>query len=136
MLAGRLANLGNGNRRHGESHRNRTPEYTAWKRIQSVCTNPNNPKYDRYGGRGIEVHFTTFEEFLACIGRRPSPAHSVDRINNDGHYEAGNLRWATNREQANNRGARRFNRKDYGELKAKYDNALSRIAELEALLAG
>jgi hypothetical protein len=69
------------------------------------CRNPRNARYKDYGGRGITVceAWRSFEAFLADMGRRPSPAHSLDRRENDGNYEPGNCRWATPEEQANNR---------------------------------
>ena len=79
-----------------------TPEYAAFRRMKNRCFNPKVPDFRLYGARGISVRFATFGEFLADIGPRPSPLHSVDRINSNGHYEPGNVRWATAREQANN----------------------------------
>jgi hypothetical protein len=69
------------------------------------CRNHNSPSYKYYGARGISVsrHWYVFENFLAEMGRRPSPIHSLDRINNEGNYEPGNVRWATPIEQAKNR---------------------------------
>jgi hypothetical protein len=72
------------------------------------CTNPNNPSYFQYGGRGITIceRWKVFENFLADMGPRPE-GYSIDRIDNDGHYEKGNCRWATtkvqNRNQRSNR---------------------------------
>lgn len=88
---------------HGESNSTgNTPEYSAYSRARQRCTNPANKSFADYGDRGIEFRFTSFEEFLQAVGRRPSPKHSLDRIDNDGHYEKGNLRWATRLEQAGN----------------------------------
>ena len=69
------------------------------------CTNPNKESYHNYGGRGIKIHpdWFDFRIFLADVGPRPSKAHSLDRINVDGNYEPGNVRWATSKEQALNR---------------------------------
>ena len=66
------------------------------------CTNPKDPRYRDYGGRGIEFRFNSFAEFFADIGPRPV-GHTLHRVNNDGHYETGNVRWATPKEQAANR---------------------------------
>lgn len=69
------------------------------------CYCEGNPRWDRYGGRGIKVcdrWRNSFPAFLADMGMRPSPAHSIDRINNDGDYEPGNCRWATRIEQGRN----------------------------------
>lgn len=84
----------------------RTPEYGSWSGMNKRCHNPNNRAYPDYGGRGIQVcpeWRESFEAFYAHIGPKPGPGYSVDRINNDGNYEPGNVRWATAKEQANNR---------------------------------
>ena len=80
-----------------------TPEHRAYFSAQHRCTNQNNPHWKEYGGRGIKFLFTDFNQFFATVGLRPSNKHSLDRINNDGHYEPGNIRWATNKEQWSNR---------------------------------
>lgn len=82
----------------------RSPEYEAWNSMIQRCTNPNAQAFQQYGGRGIKVFdlWRTFENFLADMGPRPSPKHSIDRINNDGNYEPGNCRWATRKEQQRN----------------------------------
>jgi hypothetical protein len=69
------------------------------------CTNPNDHKYPDYGARGIRFLFTDIAELAAELGPRPTPQHSIDRIDNDGHYESGNVRWATRSEQMKNRRA-------------------------------
>jgi hypothetical protein len=75
-------------------------EYQAFKNARARCTNPNFTLYKYWGGRGIEFRFATFKEFFDVIGPKPTPQHTLDRIDNDGHYEAGNVRWATMKEQA------------------------------------
>lgn len=67
------------------------------------CSNPNVAQYKDYGGRGIKFLFNSFEEFLEELGPRPN-GYSLDRINNDGNYEKGNIRWATREQQNNNKG--------------------------------
>lgn len=86
------------NRTHGESHKNRTPEYVAYKAAKKRCK--DDPHYSE---RGIQFRFTSFEQFLDVLGRRPTPQHSLDRIDNDGHYERGNVRWATSSQQNTNK---------------------------------
>ena len=83
-----------------------TPEYSCWNNIKARCYNKNNEKYPIYGGRGIKVcdrWLNSFDSFFSDMGFRPSPKHSIDRINVDGDYEPSNCRWATAKEQQNNR---------------------------------
>lgn len=92
--------IGTVRRSHGASS---TAEYVAYQSALDRCTREKNTAYKNYGGRGIQFKFSSFEEFFAELGPKPSPQHSVDRINNEGHYERGNVRWATRIQQANNR---------------------------------
>ena len=98
-----------GSRKHGEwNGRKYSSEYMALAQIIQRCSNPDDPAYHHYGGRGIKVceewnSMFKFSAFLDHVGRRPSPAHSIDRIDVDGHYKPGNVRWATRKTQSRNR---------------------------------
>lgn len=88
---------------HGLS---KTKIYNTWKHIISRCTNPTDRAYNNYGGRGIKVcdeWLTDFTAFVAHIGWPPSAKHSIERIDNDGDYAPGNVKWGTPLEQARNR---------------------------------
>ena len=92
--------------KHGHARAvNRHPLYSTWNSMKDRCRNPRNPKYRLYGGRGIRVcsRWEDFVAFLADMGTKPSPKHSIDRIDNDGNYEPGNVRWATPHQQNRNR---------------------------------
>lgn len=98
--------------KHGHSKGGvRSSEYTCWKSLRSRCLNKNDRGYSRYGGRGITVckrWRDSFEAFLEDMGLKPSPKHSIDRINNNKGYSKSNCRWALLVTQARNR---RSNRK-------------------------
>jgi hypothetical protein len=70
-------------------------EYRAFTDAKSRCNNPNHPRYNDWGGRGIKVNYSCFEEFLSDVGVKPDNSFVLDRINNDGHYEVGNVRWVS-----------------------------------------
>lgn len=88
---------------HGMS---KNTTYKAWLGAKQRCTNPNYPKYHRYGGRGITIckrWLDSFENFLEDMGERPTGL-TLDRIDNDKGYSKENCRWTTLKEQNRNRG--------------------------------
>ena len=92
------------NKSHGLASRgNEHPLYGLWSSMMNRCNNPSNKDYSLYGGRGIQVtaRWHDFTNFLADIGDRPSKRHSLDRFpDKNGNYEPGNVRWATDKQQA------------------------------------
>lgn len=99
------------NTTHGCAGRySKTPEYRTWASMKGRCTDQRNTVYPFYGGRGIKVcerWASSFEAFLEDMGHKPSPKHSIDRINSDGNYEPGNCKWSTDKEQNRNRRSNR-----------------------------
>lgn len=85
-----------------------TPEYKVWSSMIQRCTNPRARGFENYGARGIRVcsewsEAMGFQSFIASMGKRPTPHHSLDRKNNEGNYEPSNCRWATRVQQAMNK---------------------------------
>lgn len=97
--------LAHGHAPHGKSSKT----YSVWSAMKDRCSNPNNPAFHNYGGRGIRVceRWLSFANFLEDMGEKPE-GFSIDRKNNDGDYEPGNCRWATKQEQVNNMRVNRF----------------------------
>ena len=95
----RKANTVHGYRRRGA----KSSEYSSWSSMLNRCLNPNNDAYKWYGARGITVcgRWYSFPNFLSDVGKRPA-GKSIDRINNNGNYEPGNVKWSTPSEQIRN----------------------------------
>jgi hypothetical protein len=103
--------------RHGEARRSsgRSSDYISWMSMKLRCNDPARHDYPNYGGRGIRVFprwNTSFANYIADrnaeIGPRPTPLHTIDRIDNDRGYEPGNIRWATQSQQQRNKRPRRL----------------------------
>lgn len=93
--------------KHGDARVGQiTPEYRAWQHMKNRCNNPRADQANYYGRRGIRVWplwVYDFPAFLAYIGSKPTPRHTLDRIDNNLGYQPGNVRWATMKEQRRNR---------------------------------
>lgn len=102
---GKKRSCGCDNRREITHGLSKQPEYRHWINMISRCENPNTPGFELYGGRGIKIcdrWRIDFRNFYRDMGRRPSPRHSLDRVNVNGHYEPSNCRWALPQTQGRN----------------------------------
>jgi hypothetical protein len=99
----RIGQLKNKTIKHGMSN---TAEYQAWKGMKARCYKTSYQHYDRYGGRGIKVCDEWKNDFLAFyrdMGKKPTPQHQLDRIDNNGDYCKDNCRWSTPSQNCYNR---------------------------------
>lgn len=118
------------NKMHSTHNQTGSPEHDTWCNIKQRCYDTNCPGYARYGARGIKMCARwkrSFENFLRDMGNKPSPKHSIDRIDNEGNYSPENCRWATAKEQANNKSTNL--QVDYGGEK----RTVSELADLSGL---
>jgi hypothetical protein len=106
-------------RKASEKRREIKTGYKCWQAMKRRCDDPRQWNYDSYGGRGIDYdpRWKSFSVFRQDMGPRPSPKHSLDRIDNDKGYWPGNVRWATPLQQALNRRSKKIEvtRGDYGD---------------------
>src|SRR6266404_6625965 len=81
----------------------------TYDHAKARCLNPRDAAFKNYVGRGIKFLFQNFEEFLSCLGPRPK-GKMLDRIDNNGHYEPGNVKWSTRKQQNENK--RQYKRRE------------------------
>lgn len=90
-----------------EIWRNLNHEKVVFRHIKDRTTNPKCKRYSYYGGRGIKNYLRSEKDIIDAIGKWPGKGYSIDRIDNNGHYEKGNIRWATQTQQNLNRRTRK-----------------------------
>ncbi len=90
-------------RKHGAAG---SATYSSWRSMIQRCNPKSKSYHPNHAGRGVTIHppwVESFDQFVQDVGLRPSRAYSLDRVNNDGNYEPGNVRWATRSQQSRNR---------------------------------
>ena len=97
--------------KHGHCKFKPSSEYCSWRSMKCRCLNPKDPAFKNYGGRGITVcneWINSYEIFLNDMGKKPFINYSIERINNDKGYYKENCRWATTKDQNNNKRPRKY----------------------------
>ena len=99
-----------------------TPEYRSWQMMKNRCLNPRAEDYAYYGGRGITIDhkWFDFDIFLLDMGRRPTLAHTLERLNGEDDYHANNCVWATREAQSRNRAYAKMSLKKARKVREKY----------------
>lgn len=119
-------------KKHGDAGNSATPqapEYRSWSQMIQRCTNPKNPKYHNYGGRGITVcerWLNSYINFLEDMGRRPSVTDSLDRIDVEQGYTKENCKWSTRKEQGWNRSTVTVTIEQVTEIRNLFNSGLTR----------
>lgn len=126
-LSGKKNSCGCLNGKNGTHHMAGTPEYVCWATMKRRCYDPKHIGYKNYGAKGIRVcarWLTSFENFFEDMGKKPTPKHSIDRIDSNGDYEPSNCRWVDWMTQSTNKERTH---------KIMYKGALHTITEIAAL---
>ena len=115
---------------HGQAKikngKRKSKAYAAYHNAEQRCNNEKHTAYENYGGRGIRFKFSSFEQFFAELGNPPK-GMTLDRKNNEGHYEPGNVHWATHREQNLNQRVRKDNSLGYRGIDYRKDREKFRV---------
>ncbi len=112
-----------------------TTEYRSWQMMKNRCLNPKAQDFAYYGGRGIKVdsRWRVFDNFLADMGRKPTPQHTLERKETNGHYTPENCCWATREDQARNRDYVKLSMFNAQTIREMYKNGCWRQKDLAAL---